>query len=92
MRFRPKQLFYKEKNNDNDDKMVIARQAKIIKKKTAKNRVREKRYLVKLRMHIVTVNSSYKGTTQSLADRQHRLIDCPAITRNDLNQGLSKCH
>ena len=43
-------------------------------------------------MRIFTVNSSLRGTKQSLADRQQTLIDCRAIARNDLNYGLSKRH
>ncbi|MGB5276247.1 MAG: hypothetical protein WBP02_03630 [Gammaproteobacteria bacterium] len=43
-------------------------------------------------MHIFAVDSSVRGTEQFLADRQQTLIDCRAITRNDLSYALSKCH
>ena len=44
------------------------------------------------KMHIILVNSSLRGTKQSLADRHQTLIDCRATARNDGDFGLSKCH
>ena len=44
------------------------------------------------KMHIILVNSSLRGTKQSLADRHQALIDCRATARNDGDFGLSKCH
>ena len=44
------------------------------------------------KMHIILVNSSLRGTKQSLADRHQTLIDCHATARNDGDFGLSKCH
>jgi hypothetical protein len=42
-------------------------------------------------MFIFTVNSSLRGTKQSLADGQQMPMDCRAIARNELNDGLVQC-
>ena len=49
-------------------------------------------HLLKPKMHIISVNSSLRGTKQSLAGRHQMLIDCRATARNDGDFGLSKCH
>ena len=60
--------------------------------KVLKIGVKPEWHLLKLKMHIISVNSSLRGTKQSLVDRCQTLIDCRATARNDGGFGLSKCH